>query len=87
MLISHAQIKALQTRFGLSYKDAAHRLYMAELESVRTSDSASTYLEAIQARAISLVIEDIGPAILAIDTGEFDNITLKDGAWVPRDQT
>ncbi len=29
-LVIHAEIKALKDRFGLSYKDAAHRLYMAE---------------------------------------------------------
>ena len=30
-LIIHAEIKALKDRFGLSYKDSTHRLYMAEV--------------------------------------------------------
>ena len=34
-LSAHAEILALQERLGLSYKDAAHRLYIAELERVK----------------------------------------------------
>ena len=77
-------MKALQKQLGLSYKDAAHRLYMAELESLRMSDSASKYFEHIQREVDGIIIEDIGPAILAIDKGEFDNVILKNGVWVTR---
>ena len=27
----HAEVKALQEQYGISYKDAAHRLYHAEI--------------------------------------------------------
>ncbi|KAM6491587.1 hypothetical protein JOM56_012979 [Amanita muscaria] len=31
----HAEVKALQKRLGISYKDASHRLYMAEVERLQ----------------------------------------------------
>lgn len=34
----HAEILALQERLGISYKDASHRLYMAELEKLKAVD-------------------------------------------------
>jgi hypothetical protein len=34
-LAAHSEVLALQQRLGISYKDAAHRLYMAELERVK----------------------------------------------------
>ena len=87
LLASHGDVKALQKQLGLSYKDAAHRLYMAELESTRVSDSASRYLERVRQQVDNFVIEEIGPAILAIDQGEFDNVTLKNGVWISKDQS
>lgn len=33
--MAHSEILALQKTLGISYKDAAHRLYMAELERVK----------------------------------------------------
>ena len=32
--MAHSKVLVLQERLGISYKDAAHRLYMAELERV-----------------------------------------------------
>ena len=80
-------MKALQQRLGLSYKDAAHRLYMTMLESIRLSDTASKYLEHVRRQVDGIIIEEIGPAILSIDKGEFDNVTLKNGVWITRDQS
>lgn len=34
----HHEIKVLMERYGISYKDAAHRLYMTEWEKVRKDD-------------------------------------------------
>jgi hypothetical protein len=34
-LTAHSEVVVLQERLGISYKDAAHRLYMAELERVK----------------------------------------------------
>ena len=32
---AHAEILELQNRLGISYKDASHRLYMAEMEKLK----------------------------------------------------
>ncbi|KAF8812718.1 hypothetical protein BYT27DRAFT_7207558 [Phlegmacium glaucopus] len=37
----HAEIKSLQERLGISYKDASHRLYMSELEKLKAEKDAS----------------------------------------------
>jgi hypothetical protein len=34
-LSAHSEVLVLQERLGISYKDAAHRLYLAELERVK----------------------------------------------------
>ena len=33
--MAHSEVLVLQERLGISYKDAAHHLYMAELERVK----------------------------------------------------
>ena len=34
----HAEVLALQESLGISYKDASHRLYLAELEKLKVAD-------------------------------------------------
>jgi len=34
----HAEVLALQETLGISYKDASHRLYLAELEKLKVAD-------------------------------------------------
>ncbi|KIM35092.1 hypothetical protein M413DRAFT_14730 [Hebeloma cylindrosporum] len=34
----HAEVLALQETLGISYKDASHRLYMAEMEKIKVAD-------------------------------------------------
>jgi hypothetical protein len=58
---------------------------MAKLESIRVSDSASRFFDQLQRRVDNMIIEDIGPAILAIDKGEFDKVVLKNGVWVTKE--
>jgi hypothetical protein len=38
LLSCHAEVKALQDQLGTSYKDASHRLYMAEVEKLEQQD-------------------------------------------------
>jgi hypothetical protein len=40
LLNLHAEIKAMQARLGISYKDASHRLYLAEWERIKVEDNA-----------------------------------------------
>ena len=39
-LALHAEVKAIQQEFGLSYKDSAHRLYLAEVSRLKTLERA-----------------------------------------------
>ena len=41
----HTEVLALKEKFGISYKDAAHRLYMTELEKLKVNDTSyKTYM-------------------------------------------
>ena len=77
----HAEVEALQKTLGISYKDAAHRLFMTEIERVKKADSAAKGYSALRKRIGDIVAEEICPPISAIDKGEFDNYFLKDGKW------
>jgi len=39
LFLLHAEVEALQTILGISYKDAAHRLFMAKVEQVQKGNS------------------------------------------------
>jgi hypothetical protein len=67
---------------GISYKDAAHRLFSAEVERVKKADSAEKSFAAIRRSLQSLVTSDILPPIEAIDNGKLDEYTWKNGEWV-----
>ena len=40
-MLLHADVMSLTQQLGLSYKDAAHRLYSAEIERLKMADSAT----------------------------------------------
>jgi hypothetical protein len=65
-------VKALQQTLGISYKDAAHRLYMVKLEQIKKADAAAKSFTHIRHSLESLVTCDILPAIQAINKGELD---------------
>ena len=75
-------MKALQETLGISYKDAAHRLFLAEVEQVKKADSAQKSFAAIQQSLQLLITADIIPAIDAIDKGELDDYIWKNGEWI-----
>jgi hypothetical protein len=77
----HAEVKALQDTLGISYKDAAHRMFLAEVERVQKADSASKAFAAIRTRIDNLVSHEICSPISAIDKGELDNYVLRNGRW------
>lgn len=77
----HAEIVELRDQLGISYKDAAHRLYMAELERVKKTDASARFAAAIEERLQLIIAEDIAPAISAIDEGRFDCYNLREGKW------
>jgi hypothetical protein len=77
----HSKIKALCHRFGISYKDAAHRLYMAEIEKLKMADSTAKSYEMLKERVDDIVSQDIAPIIQEIDNWKNDNIFFIDGIW------
>ena len=48
-LSAHAEVLALQDQLGISYKDASHHLYMAELEKVTADQRISKAFSILQA--------------------------------------
>lgn len=67
---------------GISYKDAAHRLFMAEVERVKKAESATKSFAAIRHTLQSMVMSDIISPIHAIDKGELDEYQWQNGKWV-----
>jgi hypothetical protein len=66
----HADVLALQARWGLSYKDAAHRLYMAEIEKLRSQRKATYSCREIRKRIDKIVTHEIAPVLAKIDGAE-----------------
>jgi hypothetical protein len=85
LLALHAEITALQSTFGISYKDAAHRLFMAEVEQVKQADSGLKSFGAVRQRIDDLVAGEIWPPIRSIDKGEHDGYEIKNGKWQGKD--
>lgn len=68
----HAEVKALQQHLGISYKDAANRLHMAALERLKAERQAAKALTLLREKADQTIFQEIYPAIMAIDRGDFD---------------
>jgi hypothetical protein len=79
--ILDAEITSLRDRLGLSHKDSAHRLYMAEVERLKKADSATKFFATLRQRINCIVDEDICLPIQSIDKGESDDYILKDRKW------
>ena len=77
----HAEVRALQDTLGISYKDAVHRLFMAEIERVKKADSAAKGFSALRDQIRNTINEELLPAISAVDKGEFDGYIFIDGKW------
>jgi hypothetical protein len=73
----HAEILAMQSRWGISYKDAAHRLYLAEVEKFRVAKQAKNAISALQDRIQTTVTHEIDPVINHIDNLELPPSTPK----------
>ncbi|KAF9486805.1 hypothetical protein BDN71DRAFT_1459145 [Pleurotus eryngii] len=55
----HASIKAAQERWGISYKDAAHQLYLQKMVQVQAEMAEVERLKAMMARCHQLINETI----------------------------
>ena len=54
-LTLHAEVVALQQKLGISYKDASHRLYMAELEKLKVADETHKAFKNLDKRLTELL--------------------------------
>ena len=66
-LTLHSEVKALQELLGISYKDAAHRLYMAEVEHFKVEREAKMAFTKFKERIDKTILHEIYPPIMAID--------------------
>lgn len=71
-----AEAKALKERYGISLKDACHRLYMSETSKLETIDAAQRTLAVIRERIDKSMDDEIRQPIDHIDQGLFDNYVL-----------
>jgi hypothetical protein len=67
LLAIHAEIKALQQQLGLSYKDAAHRLYHSEVQKLAVEDDRCKAISALRQQIDMLITEEISERIRNID--------------------
>ncbi|KAH9475739.1 hypothetical protein JR316_0002986 [Psilocybe cubensis] len=51
LLRQHAEVQALVEKLGISYRDAAHRLYMAEMEKLKVADMQRKSFQIFEKRA------------------------------------
>jgi len=73
-LTLHSKVKALQELLGISYKDAAHCLYMAEVEHLKVQQEAEMAFTKFKEQIDKTILHEIYPPITAIDKGNFDNV-------------
>ena len=57
----------MQSRWGLSYKDAAHRLYMAEVEKFRAQKEAELSIHEVQDQMDKTKMDEIYTEISRVD--------------------
>jgi hypothetical protein len=70
-LTLHAEVKALQNRLGISYKDAAHRLYSAEVSKMKALKELTNSFQFIRRSIDIILVDEIKPPILNIDSGKW----------------
>ena len=67
----HGEVKALQNRLGISYKDAAHRLYIAEVSKMKAQKESSNGFKFLQQYIDIILVNEIYPPISNIDSGKW----------------
>jgi len=65
-LALHAEVKAIQQEFGLSYKDGAHRLYLAEISRLKALERAHRALSYVRQRIDKVIDQELIPPMLKL---------------------
>jgi hypothetical protein len=79
----HEEVLAMQRRYGITYKDAAHRLFLMEVATVQQTHSAMSALDNIQDRIRRVVEMGISNPIAQIDRTDAIDLNLKPAATMP----
>jgi hypothetical protein len=72
-LALHAEVKAIQQEFGLSYKDSAHRLFLAEISRLKTLERAHRALSYVRQRIDKVVDHELIPPMLKLAEDDDDH--------------
>lgn len=75
----------MQQRYGLSLKDACHRLYLAETSKLETIDAAEKTMAVIRSQLDKTRKDETMAPIDLIDSGAFDEHILPHGKWPAED--
>lgn len=82
----HSKIKGLQDHLGLSYKDAVHRLYMAELERLQVADEAAKAFSMMKNKIDTIITQELLPVVRAVDHWAVDGFVYQEnGGWSTED--
>lgn len=68
----HAEVLALQRTLGISYKEAAHRLYMSELERLKAERRTEQAMRGLREHVDKTLFHEIYPPLDEIDSGRLD---------------
>jgi hypothetical protein len=68
----HSEVKALQATLGISYKDAAHRLYMAEVEKMEIENDTNKEFAFLRRKIDDILENEIYRPIDMVDKGVFE---------------
>ena len=72
-MVLHSEIQALQSRYEISYKDAAHRLYLSEIRQLMADNAAYKAMTELYYRTNTSTINAIEKRINDIDLGVLDD--------------
>ena len=82
-----AEAKALKERYGITLKDACHRLYMSEISKLEAIDATERTLAFIRERINKSMDHEIRQPIEQIDQGLFDDHIIPYGSWPTQKDT
>ena len=69
-LALHAEIKAMQDQYGLSYKDSAHRVYLAEQARLQALTNTHNAVLMIRERGDKILDHEIVPVMVNLEERE-----------------
>lgn len=75
----HADVLALQDRWGISYKDASHRLYMAEVEKLKVNAKCHKAVENVASHAED-VLKNIMNELKKVANADGESVDESEGS-------